>query len=162
MKKTDITRVTLKHGEDLPRGATDWAAVSAMTDEDVLAAALSDPDAQPLDSEALAKMRRVSSVKKLRQRLAMTQVEFAEAFRLPISTLRNWEQHRSTPDAPARALLQRSTASPRRRRRLFVSGGLKTYPERHRPLPIKNRKLPRLRLVHQLVDGLEDGLPVGL
>lgn len=77
-----------------------------MTDEEVLAAARSDPDAQPLDSETLAKMRRVSPVKVLRQRLGMTQAQFAEAFRLPISTLREWEQHRSTPDAPARALLQ--------------------------------------------------------
>jgi DNA-binding transcriptional regulator YiaG len=35
----------------------------------------------------------------------MTQAEFAEAFHLPITTLRDWEQRRSTPDAPARALL---------------------------------------------------------
>jgi putative transcriptional regulator len=90
-----------------------------MTDEDVLAAALSDPDAQPLDSEALAKMRRVSPVKRLRQRLAMTQAEFAEAFRLPISTLRDWEQHRSTPDAPARALLRAIEQEPETMRRLL-------------------------------------------
>jgi putative transcriptional regulator len=30
----------------------------------------------------------------------MTQAEFAEAFQLPLSTLRDWEQHRSIPDAP--------------------------------------------------------------
>jgi putative transcriptional regulator len=34
-----------------------------MTDEEVMAAALSDPDAQPLTPEQLAKMRRVSRVK---------------------------------------------------------------------------------------------------
>jgi putative transcriptional regulator len=50
-------------------------------------------------------MRRVSRVKLLRQRLGMTQERFAEAFHLPITTLRDWEQGRSTPDAPARALL---------------------------------------------------------
>lgn len=44
-----------------PRGETDWARVNAMTDEEVLAAACSDPDAQPLGPEELAKMRRVSS-----------------------------------------------------------------------------------------------------
>ena len=59
-----------------------------MTDEEVLAAARSDPDAQPLTPEQLAKMRRVSRVKVLRQRLGMTQVEFADAFQLPITTLR--------------------------------------------------------------------------
>jgi putative transcriptional regulator len=36
-------------------------------------------------------MRRVSRVKVLRQRLGMTQAEFAEAFHLPIMTLRDWE-----------------------------------------------------------------------
>jgi putative transcriptional regulator len=53
-----------------------------------MAAARNDPDAQPLDTEALAKMRRVSPVKALRQRLGMTQVEFAEAFRLPAKRVR--------------------------------------------------------------------------
>ena len=119
MSKTDTTRVTVKPGEVPPRGATDWARVNAMTDEEVLAAARADPDAQPLDSEALAKMRRVSPVKALRQRLGMTQVEFAEAFRLPVSTLRDWEQHRSTPDAPARALLRAIDREPETMRRLL-------------------------------------------
>jgi putative transcriptional regulator len=97
--------VTVKPGDTLPRGDTDWARLDAMTDEEVVAAALSDPDAKPLTPEQPAKMRRVSRVKVLRQRLGMTQMQFAEAFHLPITTLRDREQHRSTPDAPARALL---------------------------------------------------------
>jgi putative transcriptional regulator len=119
MSKTGTTRVTVKPGEELPRGQTDWTRVNSMTDEEVLAAALSDPDAQPLDAESLAKMRRVSPVKVLRQRLGMTQVEFAEAFGLPVSTLRDWEQHRSTPDAPARALLRAIGREPETMRRLL-------------------------------------------
>jgi putative transcriptional regulator len=119
MSKTGTTRVIVKPGEAPPRGETDWARVNAMTDEEVLAAAISDPDAQPIDPEALAKMRRVSRVKSLRQRLGMTQVEFAEAFRLPISTLRDWEQLRTTPDAPARALLQAIEREPETMRRLL-------------------------------------------
>jgi putative transcriptional regulator len=119
MSKTGTTRITVKPGETPPRGETDWARVNALTDEEVLAAALSDPDAQPLSPEELAKMRRVSPVKALRQRLGMTQVEFAEAFRLPISTLRDWEQRRSTPDAPARALLQAIEREPETMRRLL-------------------------------------------
>jgi putative transcriptional regulator len=119
MSKTGTTRVTVKPGEQPPRGETDWERVRAMTDEEVMAAALSDPDAQPLDPETLAKMRRVSPVKVLRQRLGMTQAEFAEAFRLPISTLRDWEQHRSTPDAPARALLRAIDRDPETMRRLL-------------------------------------------
>lgn len=119
MSKTGITRVTVKPGETPPRGETDWARVSAMTDDDVIAAALADPDAQPLTAEQLANMRRVSRVKALRQRLGMTQVEFAEAFGLPVSTLRDWEQNRCVPDAPARALLRAIEREPETMRRLL-------------------------------------------
>jgi putative transcriptional regulator len=112
--------VTVKPGEPLPRGDTDWAQLKAMTDEEVVAAALADPDAQPLIPEQLAQMRRVSRVKVLRQRLGMTQAEFAEAFHLPITTLRDWEQCRSTPDAPARALLLAIERDPEVMRRLLA------------------------------------------
>lgn len=47
----------------------------------------------------------VSRVKALRERMGLTQREFAAAFHLPLTTLRDWEQRRTTPDAPARALL---------------------------------------------------------
>ncbi len=91
-----------------------------MTDAELMAAAMSDPDAQPLTAAQLAKMPRVSRVKVLRQRLAMTQVEFAEAFHLPITTLRDWEQRRSIPDAPARALLLAIERDPEGMRRLLA------------------------------------------
>jgi putative transcriptional regulator len=109
----------LKPGEPSPRGSTDWARLDAMTDQEIIDAALSDPDAQPLTPEYLTKMRRVSRVKLLRQRLGMTQAEFAEAFHLPITTLRDWEQRRSTPDAPARALLLAIERDPEAMRRLL-------------------------------------------
>ena len=44
-------------------------------------------------------------IKKLRERLGMTQEAFAAAYRIPIGTLRDWEQGRKRPDAPARAYL---------------------------------------------------------
>lgn len=120
MSKTDTTRVTVKPGEPLPRGDTDWAQLEALTDEEVIAAARSDPNAQLLNPEQLATMRRVSRVKVLRQRLGMTQAEFAQAFHLPITTLRDWEQRRSTPDAPARALLLAIERNPEVMRRLLA------------------------------------------
>jgi putative transcriptional regulator len=120
MSKTDTTRVAVKFGNSSPQGDTDWARLDAMTDEQVEAAALSDPDAQPLTPEQLAKMRLVSRVKALRQRLDMTQLQFADAFHLPITTLRDWEQHRSTPDAPARALLLAIERDPEIMRRLLA------------------------------------------
>lgn len=120
MSKTGITRVTVKPGEAAPRGRTDWARLKAMTDAEVEAAALADPDAQPLTPEQLAQMRRVSRVKRLRQRLGMTQAAFADAFHLPINTLRDWEQQRSIPDAPARALLLAIERDPELMRRLLA------------------------------------------
>ena len=50
--------ITLKDGQIL-RGTTDWAAVDALTEEQVMAAALSDPDAQPATQEQLQSARRV-------------------------------------------------------------------------------------------------------
>ena len=41
----------------------------------------------------------------LRKRLGMTQEAFARALRIPLSTLRNWEQGRVLPDPAARSLL---------------------------------------------------------
>ena len=53
--------VTLENGQKA-KGQTDWAAVNALTDEEVTAAALSDPDAQPLTEEQLLEFRRVSDL----------------------------------------------------------------------------------------------------
>lgn len=120
MSKTATTRVIVRRGEAPPRGKTNWKRLAAMTDREVVDAARSDPDSQPLTRLQLSRMRRVPRVKLLRHRLAMTQAEFAAAFHLPISTLRDWEQHRSTPDAPARALLLAIERDPEAMRRLLA------------------------------------------
>ena len=41
----------------------------------------------------------------IRKRLRMTQEEFAQALRIPVATLRNWEQGRNAIDPAARSLL---------------------------------------------------------
>ncbi len=119
MKKTATTQVTVKSGDRRKPGATDWTKLAAMTDEQVRTAAARDPDALPLDATRLTAMRRVSRVKALRERLGLTQAQFAAAYRLPLSTLRDWEQQRSIPDAPARALLLAIERDPKRVRALL-------------------------------------------
>jgi putative transcriptional regulator len=84
---------------------TDWARLRAMTDEEVTAAAMADPDAQPMTPEQLRTARRVPRAKTLRRALALTQEEFAARYHIPIGTLRDWEQGRSEPDQPSRAYL---------------------------------------------------------
>jgi putative transcriptional regulator len=121
MSKSNTPKIVRYTRHNLPPDKTDWARVKAMTEDEVMAAALSDPDAQPMTQEELAKMRQVPRAKWLREQLDMTQVEFAEAFRIPVATLRDWEQHRSTPDAPARALLLAIERDPKRMRKLLAA-----------------------------------------
>jgi putative transcriptional regulator len=45
-------------------------------------------------------------VKAVREKLAMSQSEFAMKFGIPLSTVRNWEQGRRRPEAMARVLLR--------------------------------------------------------
>jgi len=44
-------------------------------------------------------------VRALREHLRMSQSEFAEAYRIPLATLKGWEQGRRAPDATASAYL---------------------------------------------------------
>ncbi len=83
-----------------------------MTEEEVHAAALRDPDAQPLTSEQMARMRRVPRAKTLRRALGLTQEEFAARYQIPLGTLRDWEQGRAEPDQPARAYLKAIAGNP--------------------------------------------------
>jgi putative transcriptional regulator len=41
----------------------------------------------------------------IRAKLKLTQKQFSERFHIPLATLRDWEQGRRVPDAPARALI---------------------------------------------------------
>ncbi|MBW4585541.1 MAG: helix-turn-helix domain-containing protein [Aetokthonos hydrillicola CCALA 1050] len=83
-----------------------------MTEEEILAAAQSDPDAQPLTDADLARMKRVPRVKIIRRALGLTQEEFAARYHIPIGTLRDWEQGRSEPDQTAKAYLKVIAANP--------------------------------------------------
>jgi putative transcriptional regulator len=94
-----------------------------MTDEDVHAAALADPDAQPLTDEQLATMKRVPRAKTLRRALGLTQEEFAARYYLPLGTLRDWEQGVCEPDQAARAYLRAIAGDPS-----AVQRALKTRP----------------------------------
>jgi putative transcriptional regulator len=110
MKSKDIIWVEHEPGDPPIETDTDWDAVNALTNEQVHAAALADPDAQPIPKgtdEELAKLGLIRgvNVKKLRERLGLTQEAFAATYRIPVGTLRDWEQRRKNPDAPARAYL---------------------------------------------------------
>lgn len=52
-------------------------------------------------------------VKAIRAKTRLSQAKFADKLRVPVATVRDWEQHRRSPDAPARTLLGMVDADPK-------------------------------------------------
>lgn len=90
----------------------DYADDQDMTEAEIHAAALSDPDNQPLTEEQLARMKESPRIKVIRRALHLSQEEFAARYRIPVGTLRDWEQGRYEPDAAARAYLHVIASEP--------------------------------------------------
>jgi putative transcriptional regulator len=90
----------------------DWSRADAKTDEQILAAALADPAAQPLTPERLARMKQTPRLKIIRRALGLTQEEFAARYQIPLGTLRDWEQGAKQPDQAARAYLRAIAGDP--------------------------------------------------
>lgn len=105
MKNPGTITVVHELGDPFPETDTDWDAVNSRTEEELHAAALADPDAPPLEIGIARGWKKQVNPKKLRERLGLTQEEFAETYRIPVGTLRDWEQRRKNPDATARAYL---------------------------------------------------------
>jgi putative transcriptional regulator len=105
-----------------PPDRTDWAAVRAMTDAEINASALSDPDNPPLSPEREARLKRVPQVRVMRRAMGLTQEDFSARFRIPLGTLRDWEQGKSEPDQATRAYLTVIARDPEAVRRALQSG----------------------------------------
>ena len=107
------------------RHEPDWAKLDALTDEEIDAQIAADPDVAPdvsgwsLDDPSVVIMEPFD-VKAIRQRLGLSQQEFARTFGLNVSALRDWEQQRRVPRGPARALLQIIDREPEAARRALA------------------------------------------
>lgn len=104
--KTDIISVEHEPGDPPFETDTDWNAVSALTDEEIQKAADSDPDAAPINFFDVPGFTHQVNAKKLREKLGLTQEQFAANYGIPVGTLRDWEQGRKNPDATARTYLR--------------------------------------------------------
>jgi putative transcriptional regulator len=71
-----------------------------MTDDEVEAAALSDSDAQPLTDEQLAECLRPGMLRVARERLGLSQKQFAQRFHIDLRALQRWEEGRNVPGKP--------------------------------------------------------------
>ncbi len=76
----------------------DWSRPDALTEEQRHAAALADPDAQPLADADMDQMKHTPRLKIIRRALGLTQEESAARFQIPLGTLRDWEQGAAQPD----------------------------------------------------------------
>jgi putative transcriptional regulator len=96
-----IVRRTLEHIRRVkPR--VHRAKIDATTEADIRRHMIEDGQ-DP--GTSLAGFASVIPPQAVRKHLDMTQAEFARALRIPLSTLRNWEQGRVLPDPAARSLL---------------------------------------------------------
>lgn len=127
MKETDIF-VKMDRKGDLFREMRDGTLepmpvppITPLADEEIQAAALADPDAQPITPENEGKLRPVPRIKTLRRALGLTQEEFGARYHIPLGTLRDWEQGRTKPDTPARAYLKVIASDPEGVRRALES-----------------------------------------
>ncbi|MBM3567993.1 MAG: helix-turn-helix domain-containing protein [Alphaproteobacteria bacterium] len=95
-------RTTLAEIKRRGGGSVDRARLRATTGAAIARQIAADPDtAPPLDRLGPP----VPSVRTIRARLAMTQEVLARRLKVPVSTIRNWEQGRVRPDPAAIALL---------------------------------------------------------
>ena len=91
----------------------------AMAPDAIEKAARGDRDAQPLTEADLKRMKRTPQAKIIRRALELTQEQFAARYRIPLGTLRDWEQGRAEPDQPARAYLTLIARDPDRVNRIL-------------------------------------------
>ncbi len=98
---------------DIDLSKIDWAGLSQVTDDDIAAQVAADAETSPIFTESeLAHARRVlppplpEDVRGIRQRLGLTQEQFASRYGFSVETIRNYEQGHRRPTGPARVLLR--------------------------------------------------------
>ena len=96
-----------------PAGKTDWARLKAMSAGEAQTAAEADADNPPLSPQELARLQPVPDVRAIREKLGLSQREFAETYQLSLATVRDWEQGRFQPDQAARTLLRLISREPK-------------------------------------------------
>lgn len=103
-----IIRKTLSDARAQPYRFTpeEQARLEAMSDDEIERNADSDPDAQPWTDEQLDQAVFARAVRRTRERLGLSQSQFAERFHINLARLKDWEQGRFRPDSVALAYIK--------------------------------------------------------
>ncbi len=78
-----------------------------------IAAGLADAIAYAAGDTTKGRVAAGPDVKAIRTKTRLSQAKFAAKLRVPVATVRDWEQNRRSPDAPARTLLGMVDADPK-------------------------------------------------
>jgi putative transcriptional regulator len=103
MSKTYFTR---KRGAQYRSSPEEKRRLDNLSDADIEAAALSDSDNPPQTKEQLRRMVLAREVRVTREKLGLSQPEFAARFHIGLARLRDFEQARSEPDFIVRVFLR--------------------------------------------------------
>jgi putative transcriptional regulator len=82
------------------------ARLDLLTEEQIEAAALSDPDNPPMTEDELERLSAVVAVRDARKSANLSQPQFAETFHFSLGRLRDLEQGRTKPDSAILAYLK--------------------------------------------------------
>ena len=111
---SDDSTIDSNKRDRLGMSPEDWKRLDAKTDEEITAAALTDPDNPPLTDEQLANFRRPHLSRMIRQKLRMGRESFSETYGIPMDTLRAWERHEAEPSPAETAYLRLIEREPER------------------------------------------------
>jgi len=81
------------------------ARLDAMTEAEIMAAAITDADNPPLTAEEMARMEAASVVRRVRARTGLSQDRFARRYHISVGRLRDLEQGRTKADSALLAYL---------------------------------------------------------
>ena len=98
-------RSKLNSGRAPVLSASTRKRLDRMTDDQLTANAVSDPDNPPLTAAELDRVGTARAVKRARVATGLSQTAFAKRFRINPARLRDWEQGRTVPDSAALAYL---------------------------------------------------------
>jgi putative transcriptional regulator len=87
---------------------------------DKITAGIEDAIAFAGGDETRARVVKPVDIKALRQRIGQSQDQFSKHFKLPIGTLRDWEQHRREPDTGSKVYLSMIEADPKGVKRILA------------------------------------------
>lgn len=85
--------------------AAERARLDAMSDGEITAAALADADNPPLSLEETARLETAGVVRRVRARTGLSQLRFAQRYRISVGRLRDLEQGRTRADSALLAYL---------------------------------------------------------